>query len=213
MDGNLEWGVQSYWVGFTESTPRREIRKGRLFHGEAQREFYKELGEPALLINDERDLHIWLAFGGHGIILETIALSHFPHLVGSKEAARESGGLGFRDLDTATPSMLQHAPSKKLRMEVLNRDLRRCTICGRSPAFYVDVELHVHHAVPWGVGGLTEMENLITLCKTCHDGLEPHYDYALASILREKYPKPKAKYLDDLANYQNWVRLHSTSAI
>lgn len=72
--------------------------------------------------------------------------------------------------------------------------------------YYVDVELHVHHAIPWGQGGITEEANLITLCKTCHDGLDPHYDQSLTEYFKEKYPKPNAKHFEDLRNYQRWVK-------
>jgi hypothetical protein len=209
--GHLQWGVQTLWCGYTDTMPRREIRKGRLYRGEAQRAFYLEHGEPALLINNGNDLAIWLAFGGHGVVFEEIGTRHFPDLVGEQVSAADSGGLGFRHLEDLTEAQLQHAPSKKLRMQVLNRDGRRCMICGRSAAFYVDVELHVHHAIPWGKGGITEEANLITLCKTCHDGLDPHYDLPLTRQLAYKYPRPKPRYLDSLSNYQQWVRARGQS--
>jgi len=41
----------------------------------------------------------------------------------------------------------------------------------------------VHHIKPFSEGGLTEKNNLITLCKTCHDGLYPHFDYSLYSLI------------------------------
>jgi HNH endonuclease len=34
-------------------------------------------------------------------------------------------------------------------------------------------------ARPWQYGGLTERDNLITLCQTCHEGLDPHYEPSL----------------------------------
>ncbi len=37
----------------------------------------------------------------------------------------------------------------------------------------------MHHVRPSGKGGLSESENLITLCATCHVGLEPHEDFSL----------------------------------
>ncbi len=203
--GDFQWSLQTQWCGYTESMPGREIREGRLFLGEAQRDFCFGMGEPALLINDERDLSIWMAFGGHGVIKEDLGRKHFPALVGPHVSARDYGGIGFRGIVDLPAGALQHAPSKALRMQVLNRDGRRCLICGRSPTFHVDVELHVHHAVPWGQGGLTQIENLITLCKTCHDGLNPHYDLPLAHHLLQKYPKPKPKYLVELSNYQKWI--------
>ncbi|MBH8562687.1 HNH endonuclease [Nostoc sp. CENA67] len=68
-------------------------------------------------------------------------------------------------------------------MQVIQRDGSRCRICGRRPADYVDVELHVHHIRPWGMGGLTQDENLITLCHTCHKGLDPHYNPSLFALI------------------------------
>ena len=47
----------------------------------------------------------------------------------------------------------------------------------------MDVELYVHHVKPWGEGGLTVEENLVTLCHTCDKGLDPHGDFGLAIFL------------------------------
>jgi hypothetical protein len=77
---------------------------------------------------------------------------------------------------------LQRAPSRKLRMQVLRRDGFRCVVCGRRPTDYVDVELHVHHVLPWGRHGPTAEENLIALCGTCHDGLDPHTEPRLREL-------------------------------
>ena len=55
--------------------------------------------------------------------------------------------------------------SEAVRQEVLNRDGRRCQICGK------DENLHVHHVLPTGMGGSVERdvaENMITLCAECH---------------------------------------------
>src|SRR5258708_3087035 len=43
--------------------------------------------------------------------------------------------------------------------------------------------LHVHHICPHGMGGLTELGNLVTLCHTCHGGLDPHYEARLLSMV------------------------------
>jgi len=52
---------------------------------------------------------------------------------------------------------------QKVRKKVLERDRRRCQICGG------DSELHVHHLEPVSKGGEPfDMDNLITLCKSCH---------------------------------------------
>ncbi|QID19374.1 HNH endonuclease [Nitrogeniibacter mangrovi] len=202
----LQWSVQTQWCGYADERPRREIRKGCLYHGEAQRNWLHEAGYPALLINDELDLKYFYLLGGNALILQELAEKRFAHHIEPTVCLRESGGLGFASADSLSKTQLQHAPTKTVRMEVLTRDGRRCQICGRSPAYYVDVELHVHHAIPWGKGGMTEVQNLITLCKTCHDGLEPHCDMDLVNLLHEKYPNVAFTYLEDIKRYQAWIK-------
>ncbi len=65
----------------------------------------------------------------------------------------------------------------------MQRDDFRCRVCGRRAADYVDVELHIHHIRLWAQGGLTQDENLITLCHTCHKGLDPHYNPKLFDLI------------------------------
>ncbi len=210
--GKIEWSIQTQWCGYTKESPRREIREGSLYNGEAQRAQCHEFGEPMLLINAEEDVHFFYGFGGHALIAKSVAEKRFSHLIAPHTSLRDSGGLGFRHAASLTNSGLQHAPSKKLRMQVLDRDKRRCLICGRSPMYYVDVERHVHHAIPWGRGGVTEEANLISVCKTCHDGLEPHEDYELIKYLAEMYPRPGVKHFEDLNNYQAYVRARMSKA-
>jgi hypothetical protein len=73
-------------------------------------------------------------------------------------------------------------------MRVIKRDNWRCVICGRRPADHLDVELHVHHIRPWGSGGITIDDNLVTLCQTCHNGLEPHFEIELFRLTGSGMP-------------------------
>ncbi|WP_233899431.1 HNH endonuclease [Pseudonocardia dioxanivorans] len=57
-------------------------------------------------------------------------------------------------------------------MHVLKRDGFRCVICGRRPRGHEDIELHVHHVLPWRFFDPTAEWNLATLCGTCHKGLD-----------------------------------------
>jgi hypothetical protein len=49
---------------------------------------------------------------------------------------------------------------------IRNRDLKQCAGCGR-----MNVELHVHHIKPLSNGGLNSKDNLITLCRECHQAI------------------------------------------
>jgi Holliday junction DNA helicase RuvB len=49
-----------------------------------------------------------------------------------------------------------------LRRKVLARDGHKCRLCGSRH------RLHIHHIIPVSMGGLTELDNLITLCRSCH---------------------------------------------
>ena len=131
---------------------------------------------------------IFLMLGGHALIVPTIIKSMMPEWL-EASPCYPTGSRGFAHFNPNISTALRRAPTPKLRMEVLKRDGRRCRICGRSPDDDVHVHLEVHHVRPWGERGVTTIENLITLCLTCHLGLDPHYDYSLYSYLE----KPDAK--------------------
>jgi hypothetical protein len=91
-------------------------------------------------------------------------------------------------------------------MRILQRDGYQCRVCGRSPNDHVDLELHVHHVRPWAVGGGTQDSNLITLCHTCHNGLDPHFEFSLYSLLpKEPRDARQEKYRTSLREYQEEV--------
>lgn len=55
-----------------------------------------------------------------------------------------------------------------LRYQVLERDMGRCRLCGRSR--HQDAVLHVDHILPFSLGGMTILDNLRTLCGECNLG-------------------------------------------
>ncbi|MDR0910353.1 MAG: HNH endonuclease [Spirochaetaceae bacterium] len=57
-----------------------------------------------------------------------------------------------------------------LRYKILKRDNFRCSICGRSPATTLGLELHVDHIIPFSKSGKTVESNLRTLCSDCNIG-------------------------------------------
>jgi hypothetical protein len=60
----------------------------------------------------------------------------------------------------------------KLRWTILERDGRRCVVCGASAAD--GVSLHVDHIVSIYNGGTNDPENLQTLCAPCNLGKGKH---------------------------------------
>lgn len=91
----------------------------------------------------------------------------------------QEGRIGFTPLKALPKTAFNRAPTPKLRMSVMKRDKYRCVLCGRRSTDHVDVEIHVHHIRPFGQRGVTTPANLVTLCHTCHNGLEPHYNWDL----------------------------------
>lgn len=65
-----------------------------------------------------------------------------------------------------------HVVSKKLRVEILERDYYTCRYCG-----YFDptgMGLEVDHVYPFSLGGATIKENLVTSCHNCNSSKYNH---------------------------------------
>ena len=52
------------------------------------------------------------------------------------------------------------------RAQLRRRDRCRCILCGRSK------HLTSHHIKPQSIGGTSELRNLMTLCRPCHEWIE-----------------------------------------
>jgi hypothetical protein len=200
-DGRPASAYQTHWAGWSKGSPRRELRQASRIDPKAAWELLGKVGITPLVVNDQDSFGILTIFGGFGLVEKRALPTYYPKLEEPETLARDSSGVGFRSLHGLPKSKLQHAPTKKLRMEILKRDQARCLVCGRSPASNADIELHVHHIIPWGTGGLTEELNLVTLCHTCHGGLDPHEDpfvRQLAALVQEE----PADYRERLLRYQ-----------
>jgi hypothetical protein len=78
---------------------------------------------------------------------------------------------GFVDYEMFASHQKQRFAKTTHRMSIFERDSFRCRICGASEEDNVHVRLEVHHIKPWEEGGLSEPQNLITLCSICHSGI------------------------------------------
>lgn len=166
-------------------------------------------------MNNETELLLFFQLGGHGLIQRDIAEKYLSDVIAPQVCGRDAS-LGFRCIAGLPEAVLRHAPSQHLRMKVLRRDQFRCLVCGERPSNNVHIELHVHHIRPWGTGGLTVENNLITLCHTCHGGLEPHGDDYLFNLIDVDcddvdMDKNRSAFLESVNNYRK-IRIHKRVA-
>jgi hypothetical protein len=204
-EGRISWSCHSLWVGFENDDPRREIRKARLLDAESAEKFgsaWKTIGESYMVLRTTKDLLVYLLAGGNALIEKELAETRIEisDMLRPQVCVR-TGPVGFVIASNLPRGTFNHAPSPKLRMKILKRDDYRCRVCGRRSADHVDVELHVHHIRPWANGGVTVEENLITLCHTCHKGLEPHEEWNLFEMKGGPL-KEAPEYRDAVRNYR-----------
>jgi hypothetical protein len=174
-----EFGLEARLAGSgSKKNDRIEIRKLSTVTGPIMAKLWKHLHQPFIVVNDENSYLAWLSGGGHALIQPKILREHMPWELEDRRLVQE-GAAGWTSAKSVPPTAFKKAPTPKLRMSVLKRDRYRCVVCGRSPDNHTDVELHVHHIRPFGQRGLTTEPNLLTLCHTCHKGLDPHYSWDL----------------------------------
>jgi hypothetical protein len=159
---------------------------------------------PYSIIYTVDNLILFLAGGGNALVEKTLAERFFPFMLGPSPQVIV-GQVGFKSRELLNESAFRRAPTPKVRMQVLQRDGRRCRICGRRPDDNSDIVLHIHHIRPWEKGGITDPENLITLCHTCHIGLIPHEDHSLFEYLpttKNDAQKYVQEFLLSVSNYR-----------
>jgi hypothetical protein len=210
--GKIGWSVQSSWVGFADNDFRTEIRAASLVIADRMAKLWTDLGEPYVVVNEKTHLYVYLTvLGGNALVEQQLAQEWLPDIV-APHPVRRPGFLGYRPVSTLPKTAFNRAPTPKQRMRILKRDGYRCKICGRGADDHVDVELHVHHVKPWGKDGLTVNENLITLCHTCHKGLDPHDDFGLALLIEPLDPKSGRKQLSEGVKRYRAVRRSGSGA-
>lgn len=179
---NIIWSSVSECVGHG-SKVAWEMRAPGLINPYFVQMAWSAAGQDSIVVRDRASLGSFLRSGGNALVTQSVARQWLPNVLRPVECVSVDPFTPAQPLSGIARASLVHAPSRKLRMQVLRRDDFRCRICGRRAADYVDVELHVHHIRPHSAGGLTEAGNLITLCHTCHGGLDPHYEARLLTMI------------------------------
>lgn len=211
--GVLSIEAYTQWVGFADPDNRIEIRESCVVVPERIADFWTISETPFCIVNSDKDLLCWYLTGGHALIKKEIAIKAFPDSM-SPSPCIKIGKVGF---DSFSTSMFRPAPTPKIRMKVLKRDKYRCKICGRRPDNDTDIVLHVHHITPFNQKGVTHEDNLITLCHTCHKGLDPHREWDLYDLVdyntgEDQKTKDQRKYFEAVHRYQECIqkRLNET---
>ena len=174
-----EWILEFFtrWAGFPDD--RRpdtgiELRKAVPVEPEKYSQLWELQDQGWIVVNDPDGLLVFFAVGGNAFIAEDTARRHFiqdiePHPV------VPSGGGGYWSYNANSREARMQRPTRKQRQRILDRDGHQCQMCGWKWSSEKDLDLHLHHIRPFKQGGLTIDENLIALCRQCHQGLSPHF--------------------------------------
>ncbi|WP_080682469.1 HNH endonuclease [Sorangium cellulosum] len=206
---NMEWSVHSHFAGFADPENRTEYRAASLVKPDAMLRIWNRIGEPGVVVDTLDALWLFLfVLGGHALVEEHIAANYIPDFIKTVQTV-QTGFVGFKSIENADKDTLfRRAPTPKHRMRILKRDAARCRICGRSPATNTDIELDLHHIQPWSERGTTHDTNLVTLCHTCHRGLDPHHDHTLFDLIGVglgSIALDRQTYADGVRRYRNKV--------
>jgi hypothetical protein len=181
--GKPLWSCYSNWSGFLDDERKVELRQASLVDPSRMvNTFRNDFKEGCFIVDSIEELHLFLLLGGHAIIKKEVAESKLSEFL-KPQPSVQIGIAGFQVIENMSKSIFQKAPTKKQRMRILKRDNYKCRICGRSSSDNTDITLHVHHIKPWSEGGVTHDDNLITICHTCHEGLDPHNENSLFGLL------------------------------
>ncbi|XXX78987.1 HNH endonuclease signature motif containing protein [Sorangium sp. So ce134] len=176
--------VFSHWVGWADGEPRRELREPSLVKAERMAQTWERLRMSYVVVNTEDQFLAYQSLiGGHALVRRELVEQLWPDLLMPNECIRRAPLGEFVNVGAIPKQSFRRVPTPKLRMSVFKRDQYRCKVCGRRPDDHLDLELHVHHIRQWSNGGLTEAWNLITLCSTCHKGLDPHEEPGLWNFI------------------------------
>lgn len=178
LDGKRVTSVQSRFAGWPlgRGPGAVELREAAPIIPEVMVELWRDLGEAWIVVSTPEHLYLYVLAGGNALVEQSLAARYFGDLVKPHPVVRP-GPLGFERFDSGAREVRCRRPRPKQRRRVLERDHHTCQLCGARED--EGAELTLHHIRMFSRGGPTLDENLITLCKPCHDGLDPHEDETL----------------------------------
>lgn len=93
----------------------------------------------------------------------------------------------YEDQDALTKANRNYRVSEKTRNEIFNRDENKCTKCGATDFLTID------HIYPRNLGGLSDKDNLRTLCRSCNSKRPLFGDELKEEIIASGYDYDKLK--------------------
>ena len=178
-DELVSCGIYSQFIDFPARNPNWEIRRASEVDYGWLRKMVQRAGRiPKPPLRDLAGLTRLMTRGGAAVISKEVMRRYLPSLLRPVECVRDLAAF-VPTFDPPDDLIGRTVPTRRQRGNVLHRDGRRCTICGRSPRHHVDLELDLHHVLPVRKHGPTVEENLLTLCGTCHAGLHDDHDPTL----------------------------------
>lgn len=148
----------------------KEMRKISLVEPQKTIKNYKKLGQNIPVVNIKEELLSAVSVGGHALVSSDVVKKHWAEITKPFVTLKDNKN-GFLEYSSIAGKYLQRFAKSDYRVSIFNRDGCQCRICGSSPDDSVHVRLEVHHIKPWEEGGISTPENLITLCSTCHSGI------------------------------------------
>lgn len=165
-DGRLCWGSYSRFAGIG-SRRGFELREACLVYPDKMAWLWESVGQPWLSVEGPEQLALFLRVGGNALVEAETAREWLADAIAPHEVAPNSLA-GFRRIEMVDRTALRRRPTRGLGGYVRRRDGHRCTRCGSTTS------LRLHHVRPYADGGLTEEENLLTVCRQCEESLQPH---------------------------------------
>ena len=204
--GRISRSTQTHFVGWADDRRSIELRAPSLVSTKQMIDLWESFSQAYVIVNTAPQLRTYLGMlGGHALVRRELAV-HLPRFLDRSPSVKEGVFNGFTGSSEALARAKRRHPAPRHRMNVLKRDMYRCRICGRTADDGVDIRLHVHHIRDYARGGPTLDWNLITLCQTCHEGLDEG-DYAGSlHLYRHTGALEVSDAVDDTNGYYEGVR-------
>lgn len=164
-----------------------EVREAGQVMSKNTKAHFNLLNIPLSCISSIDELYSFSSIGGHAIVDENLTLEYWPEILKPKKVIK-SHYEGYVDYSSLEKKHKERFARGELRMMILDRDNYQCKICGSSPDDNIHIRLEVHHIRPWSEGGISLPDNLITLCKSCHDGAKLINRYILYQKIGLNFP-------------------------